>query len=103
MAVVVAFMKPGGLGSIAAVGIGQCRVRETLTVPATTTASAQAGEIALILSTETAAVLAAHGAVPDGQAVAAGNDTTAGYPVAPNLPVAVATKVGDKINVKALV
>lgn len=103
MSVVVAFMKPGGLGSVSAVGVGQCRARETISVPATTAISAQAGDIAFIVSTESVTVLAAHGTAPDAQATDATPATTAGYALPPNVPIAIAVRVGDKINVKALV
>lgn len=103
MAVKVSFMKPGGLGSINAVGLGACRTCETVTVPGTTTASLQDGEIAVLLSTEAASVVAAHGSTPDAAATNATNATSAGYGVPAGMAVAIAGNVGDKINIKAFV
>ena len=103
MPVKISFIKPGGLGSIHAIGIGDCRVCETITVPGSTTASLQAGEIIHMVSTETGAVVAAHGSTPDAAATATTGATTAGYGIPTGVSVVVAARVGDKVNVKAFV
>lgn len=102
MSVVVSFITPRGLGSVSAPGIGECRVRETITVPGTTTATVADGEMVLISSNEADIVLAAHGTTPDGQAAASTAATSAGYPIPAGVIVPVMAKVGDKINIKAL-
>ena len=100
MPVKVSFMKPGGLGSINAIGVGDCRVCETITVPGTTTAALEAGEIVVLCSTEAATVVAAHGATPDAAATARTNATSAGYSVPIGINMPIAAKVGDKISIK---
>ena len=103
MSVKVSFMKPAGLGSVNAVGFGDCRVCETVTVPGSTTATAEAGEIVLLVSTEADVVVAAHGATPDAAATARTAATTAGYAVPPLMVIPIAARAGDKINIKAFV
>lgn len=103
MAVIVSFMRPGGLGSIHAVGIGHCRVTEALALDGTTTAAALDGEIAILVNTEADAVLAANGDTPNATATAFTNDTSAGYAIPAGTMIPVALKAGDKINVKAIV
>lgn len=103
MPVKVSFMKPGGLGSINAIGVGDCRVCETITVPGTTTAALEDGEIVVLCSTEAATVVAAHGTTPDAAAIARTSATSAGYSVPAGVNVPVSAKVGDKINIKAFV
>lgn len=103
MAVKVSFMKPGGLGSVHAVGMGACRICETITVPGSTMASLRDGEIAVLVSTETGSVVAAHGTSPDAAATDATAATSAGYGVPTAMAVAIAGMVGDRINIKAFV
>ncbi len=103
MPVKVSFIKPGGLGSINAVGFGQCRISETITVPGTTAAALLDGEIVVMCSTEAAAVVAAHGTTPDAAAPAQTNATSAGYGVPAGVLVCAAPKVGDRVNIKAFV
>ena len=105
MPVKVGFFTPGKLGAIDAIGVGNCRVSETLTVPGTTTITAADGEMALLVSTEASTVVAAHGLNPDAAAVIfAGNQqTSAGYGVPPGTFVPVVVRNGDKINIKAFV
>lgn len=103
MSVVVSFIKPAGIGGVyAAPGIGQCRVRETITVPGTTTAAVEAGEMVVIANGESSIVLAAHGKTPDAAAAAQDANTSAGYPVPAGLMVPVVASAGDKINIKAI-
>ncbi len=103
MPVKVSFMTPAYVGDKANLAIGACRICETLTVPATTTASAREGEFILVSSTETATVVCAHGTTPDAAATAQTVATTAGYPIPPNDLTPIQANVGDKINVKAFV
>lgn len=100
MTVVVSFVKPQGAGVI---GMGKVRVRENITIPGTTTATAQEGEIVIVGNAETTMVAVAWGTTPDAAALAETAATSAGvcvgagavsYPVQP--------KIGDKINVKAV-
>lgn len=102
MAVVVSFIRPSGIASVHAPGIGECRASETITVPGTTTAAAQNGEIVIIASSEADIVLAAHGPAPDAAATASTTATSAGYPIPSGGFMPVVPKTGDKINVKAL-
>lgn len=102
MAVIVSFFKPSGIGSAGAPTIGGCRVMESITVPGTTTATVQDGELVVIGNGESSMVLAAHGTTPDAQATAETSATTAGYPVGAGQLFPTAPKVGDKINIKAL-
>lgn len=103
MTVVVSFIAPHGIGPLHAPGIGRVRVRENLTIPATTTATVQDGEIVVIGNAEGSMVAVAFGTTPDGAATAETSATSAGYPVAsggvsdPFVP-----PVGSKINVKAV-
>lgn len=101
MPVKVSFIRPGQLGSVGAVGIGACRLSETLTLPGTTTAGALDGEIVLLVSTETGACIAAHGATPNAAATGATAATSAGYGLPTGIAVAVAVRAGDRINVQA--
>jgi len=103
MPVKVSFMRPAYVGDKANLALGSCRICETLTVPASTTASAQEGEFVLISSTEAATVVCAHGTTPDAAATAETAATSAGYAIPPSLIFAIQPKVGDKINVKAFV
>jgi len=102
MAVIVSFIRPGGLGSVHAVGIGACRVRETLALNGTTTAALEDGEIAVLCSTETTTVLGAFGVTPDAAAAASTAVTSAGFPLPVGMIVPVAGLAGSKINVKAM-
>lgn len=103
MAVIVSFVRPKGVGSVNAPGIGSVRVRENVTVPGTTTATVQDGEIVIIGNNETTMVAVAHGTTPDAAAAASTSATSAGFPVAagavsdPFVP-----DTGAKINIKAV-
>lgn len=101
MAVIVTLTRPGGLGSISAVGMGRARAMEVVSVPGTTTISLQEGEMAVLMSTETDVVLAAIGSTPDAQATTATGVTSAGFAIAPGIPYPVALQAGDKLNFKA--
>lgn len=103
MPVKVSFMRPGTLGSVDAVAVGSCRICETITVPGSTTAAAQPGEIVVLVSTEGTPVVCAHGTTPDAAATAQTAATTAGYGVTSDSMVAIAVQSGDRINIKAFV
>ena len=101
MTVVVSFVRPRGAGVI---GMGGVRVREDITIPGSTTATRQEGEIVIIGNAETSMVAVAWGTTPDAAATASTAATTAGVCVgagAVSYPIDPA--VGDKINVKAVV
>ena len=103
MAVFVSFVRPAGIGSLNAPGIGRVRATEILSVPGTTSNTVQDGELVLIASTEGAFVRVAHGTVPDAAAATETNATSAGLPVPPqSSEIVVVPAVGAKINVKAL-
>ncbi len=101
MSVTVSFLTAGpGAGGV--VGISKVRVKEVVTVPGTTTATALAGEVIVVGNGESSMVAVAIGSTPDAAATAETSATTAGYPVGagqvsdPFLPVA-----GAKVNIKA--
>lgn len=102
MTVVVSFIKSVS-GGVNASAVGECRVRENLTVGGTTTATVLNGEMVVIGNAETSMIAAAFGATPDAAATASSGVTSAGFPVPagqnsyPLLPPA-----GSKINVKAV-
>lgn len=103
MPVKVSFMRPGYIGSLSAFGVGDCRICETVTVPGSTTATLQDGEIAVLVSTEASEVVVAHGTAPDAAATAMTSTTSAGYAMGAREGLLVAGKAGDKINIKAFV
>lgn len=102
MSVIVAFFKPGGLGSIHAPGVGQVRASEVIDAGDTTTIAAQDGEMGMIWSGETALVKAAHGATPNAAATAETAATTAAYGVPAGGITPFAPKTGDKVAIAAL-
>lgn len=102
MTCVVSFLRVatggGGAGSVALV-----RKMEVVTVPGTTTATAEAGEVAIVYNGETSGVLIASGSVPNAQATSAGADTSAGFAVPSALSSPpVVMQQGGKINIKAI-
>lgn len=103
MSAVVCFVKPvsGGAGSAAA---GRIRKKEVLTVPSTSTITAEAGEFAIVLNTETTAILIAFGSTPDAQATAESAVTSAGLGVPSGLDSALIGPMaaGDKVNAKTV-
>ena len=102
MAVIVSFATPKGIGSIHSPHIGAVRAREDITVPGSTTAAAQNGEIAVIANGEASIVAAAFGTTPDAAATAETTATSAGFGIPAGAVVMVPLKTGDKINIKAL-
>lgn len=101
MTVTVSFVSAGP-GANGIVGISRVRVKEVVTIPGSTTATAQAGETIVVGNGESSMVAVAIGTTPDAAATAETSATTAGYPVGagqvsdPFLPVA-----GAKVNIKA--
>lgn len=102
MSAVVSFMNAGNIG---AGGAGASRVRkmEILTVPSTSTITALAGEVAVILNTETTGILVSWGSTPNAQATSATSATSAGQGIpagltSPGLVMA----DGDKVDVKVI-
>jgi hypothetical protein len=90
------------MGSIHAPGIGQVRARESLTIPASTTATFANGEVAIVVNGESTAVAIAFGTTPDAAATAASAATTAGVVIAAGGWLPIVGKVGDKINAKSI-
>lgn len=105
MAAHVLFFTPRGVGpTVHAPGVGQVRVREAVTVPGTTTAVAQEGEVVMVFNADATNSLVALGTTPDAAATEQTAGTTAGYPAAPGLfSGPFVPNEGDKVNVKALV
>jgi len=77
MSAVVCFVKAVSAGAGAAAA-GRIRKKEVLTVPSSSTITAEAGEFALVLNTETSGILVAFGATPDAQATSETSATSAG-------------------------
>jgi hypothetical protein len=102
MTVVVSFVKPHTRGGVT--GMGRVRVRENITIPGTTTAALDEGEIVIIGNAETSMVAIAWGTTPDAAATAENFPTTSAgvcvgagavsYPAGP--------RTGDKVNVKVV-
>jgi hypothetical protein len=102
MTVFVTFAKPGALGSVHAPGVGAARVRESLTIPATTAGAFADGEMAIVVNGEASSVAVATGSTPDAAAAAATVGTTAGVVIPAGGWLPIVGKVGDMINVKAI-
>lgn len=103
MAAVVSFLRPvsGGGGSTAA---GRIRKKEVVTVGNSSTITAEAGEFAIVLNTESSAILVAFGSTPDAQAVTETSATSAGIGVPTGLqsPLLGPLALGDKVNAKTV-
>lgn len=102
MAAVVSFMRAKSGG--ADVGaVGSVRKMEVLTVPSTSTITAESDEVAIILNTEATAIMVAFGSTPDAQATTATPATSAGQgiPIGLTSPALLMAQ-GDKINVKVV-
>jgi hypothetical protein len=103
MSAVVCFVKAvsaGGGGTAA----GRIRKKEVLSVASTSTITAEQGEYALVLNTETTAILVAFGSTPDAQATTETTATSAGLGIPSGLesPLLGPLATGDKINVKTV-
>lgn len=103
MAATVCFLTAVSAGGGASAA-GAIRKKEVLTVPDTTTITANAGEYAIVLNTESTAVLVAYGSTPDAQAVTSTSATTAGIGVPAGLDSALLGPLaqGAKVNVKTV-
>jgi hypothetical protein len=102
MAAVVSFMNAGNIGAGGA-GVSRVRKMEVLTVPSTSTITAELGEVAVILNTETSGILVAFGSTPDAQATTSTSATSAGQGIPSGLTSpALVLASGDKINVKVI-
>jgi len=103
MAATVCFVTAvsAGGGSTAA---GAIRKKEVLTVPSTSTITANAGEYAIVLNTEATAILVAYGSTPDAQAATSTSATTAGLGVPAGLDSALLGPLaqGAKVDVKTV-
>lgn len=103
MSAVVSFVKvvSAGGGSSAA---GAIRKKEVLSVPSTSTITANAGEYAILLNTEATGILVAYGSTPDAVATTSTSATTAGLGVPSGLesPLLGPLAQGDTISVKAI-
>lgn len=102
MTVVVSFVTPRGVGSLHSPGVGAVRIREDITIPGTTTATVQSGEIVLIGNAESSMVAAAFGTTPDAATTTETTASSAGIAVPAGTLQAVAPPAGAKINIKAL-
>lgn len=102
MTVFVSFVKPVGMGSIHAPGIGTIRVRESLTIPNSTTAAFADGETAIVVNGESGYIAVAFGTAPDASAAAETAATTAGVVIPAGGSFPIVGPVGAKINVKAI-
>lgn len=103
MSAVVCFVTPrtaGGGGTAA----WRIRKKEVLTVPSTSTITANAGEYAIVLNTEASAILVAYGSTPDGQATTETSATSAGLGVPSGLDSALLGPLeqGDKVSAKTV-
>jgi hypothetical protein len=103
MSAVVCFVKAVTAGGGAAAA-GAIRKKEVLTVPSTSTITANAGEFAILLNTEATGILVAYGSTPDAQAVTSTTATTAGMGVPSGLesPLLGPLAQGDKVDVKTI-
>jgi len=103
MSAVVCFVRAvsGGGGTAAA---GAIRKKEVLTVPSTSTITAEAGEFAIVLNTEATGILVAYGSTPDAQATTATSATTAGLGIPAGLDSALLgpLAIGAKVDVKTV-
>lgn len=103
MSAVVSFLRvaPAGGGASAAWKI---RKKEVLTVPSTSTITATEGEFAIVLNTESTAILVAYGSTPDAQAVTETSATSAGLGIPAGLESALLGPLaqGDKVNAKTV-
>lgn len=103
MSAVVCFVKPG-TGGAGAAAASRIRKKEVLTVPSTSTITAEAGEFAIVLNTETSGILVAFGSTPDAQAATETSATSAGLGIPAGMESALLgpLALGDKVNVKVI-
>lgn len=103
MSAVVCFLRVSSAGGGAAAA-WHIRKKEVLTVPSTSSITADAGEFAIILNTESTAILVAYGSTPDGVATSETSATSAGLGVPAGLESALLgpLALGDKVSAKAV-
>jgi len=103
MSAVVCFVRPGSAGG-GGTAAWKIRKKEVISVPATSTITAEAGEFAIVLNTETTAILVASGSTPDAQATTETAATTAGIGVPAGLdsPLLGPLVRGDKVSAKTV-
>lgn len=99
MAVIVSYVRTGGLGLAQA--IVDARLTESVSVPGTTAGAAGADEAALIVNNESDPVKVAWGSTPDAAATSRTDATSAYVSIPAGQSVVVRPKSGDKINVKS--
>lgn len=102
MPLIVTFAPPSELGNDGVLGIGSARVRETVALGGVSVNAALDGELCFVLSTETDAVLIAHGSAPDASATTRTNATCAGMPIPAGALLPLEVFTGDKISVEAI-
>ena len=103
MSAVVCFLRPRTAGG-GATAANNVRKKEVLTVPSTSTITAEDGEYAIVFNTEATAILVAWGSTPDAQAVTQTAATMAGLGVAAGLesPLLGPLALGDKVSAKVV-
>ena len=102
MSAVVCFVKAVSAGGGATAA--NIRKKEVISVPATSTITAEKGEFAIVMNTEATAILIAYGSTPDAQAVTATGATSAGLGVPAGFDSALIgpLELGDKVNAKVV-
>lgn len=102
MSAVVCFVRAvsGGAGTAAA----RIRKKEVISVPATCAITAAQGEFAIVLNTESTAILVAYGSTPDAQAVTETSATSAGIGVPAGLESCLLgpLNAGDMVSAKTV-
>lgn len=101
MSAVVCFLRPGSAGG-GGTAAWKIRKKEVISVPASSTITAEAGEFAIVLNTETTAILIAYGSTPDAVATTETSATSAGLGVPSGLESALIgpLALGDKVSAK---
>lgn len=102
MAVVVSFFSPSSMGSVHAPALGGARVTEIVTIPDSTTATAEPGEAALVVNNETDPVMVAIGATPDASALAQTAATSAAVCVPAGGSLVLRVPAGARVDVRAV-
>jgi hypothetical protein len=102
MTVYVSFFTPGSIGSIHAPGVGRPRIRESLTIPASTTATLATGEVALIVNGENGPVSVAIGTTPDADTTTATAASSAGVVIPAGQSLTIVGQSGAKISAKTI-
>lgn len=103
MTVRIAFVKPKAVDYIGVQLLTGGRALENLTIPASTTATAQESEAVVVINEESSTVMVATGSSPDASKTSSDAASSAGVPVAAGATVIFALNTGDKVNVKAAV